>query len=236
MEKRKGISIVKLLIVLFCVILICGTVIFIIVSCSGQNQFSLTSLLGQNEAELSSTIIETKLQYSSELISAKVNFRGLARYSDEGIPVLTKGDFVMVYTATVKAGIDVKDIGVCVDNSQQTVYFYVPQAEILDVKVDSDSIEFFDEKFTLFNGDEKADFTKALQYAEEISLEDAKETGILDLANEQSQTLIKGILEESVQGYEMKFFNSKDEFDKKAKEVGETAVTEAAPESSTNNQ
>ena len=204
MEKGKGISIIK---------------IIIINSCSGKSQDLFSLQLGQSEAELSNTMIEGKLQAANELISAKVNFRGLARYSDEGIPVLTKGDFVMVYTATVKAGIDVKNVGVCVDNTHKTVYFYIPKSEILDVKVNSDSIEFFDESFTLFNADEKADMAKALQYAEEIAAEDATETGILDLANEQSQTLIKGILEGSVKDYEMKFFDSMEELEKKAKEV-----------------
>ena len=155
--------------------------------------------------------ITTALEKSSELITSKVNFKGIAKYSDAGVPIINKGDFVMLYTATVKAGIDIEKVEFAIDNTNRTVYIYVPKAEIIDVKIDSDSLEYINESFVLFNNDEKADTAKALKMAEENAEKDALETGILDLADQQSQTLIKGILESVINDYEMKFVNTEND-------------------------
>ena len=117
----------------------------------------------------------------------------------------------MLYTATVKAGIDIEKVEFAIDNTNRTVYIYVPKAEIIDVKIDSDSLEYINESFVLFNNDEKADTAKALKMAEENAEKDALETGILDLADQQSQTLIKGILESVINDYEMKFVNTEND-------------------------
>jgi|GEM_PF-734301 len=160
---------------------------------------------------VSVTNIVTALQKSSDLVAAKVKFTGVARYDDKGIPFLNKSDFVMLYNATVKAGIDIAKVCFAVDDSGQTVYIYVPQAEIISVEVDAGSLEFFQEGFALFNTDEKNDAAKALNMATEDAKKDALDTGVLELADHQSQTLIRGILSSVVHNYTLKFVNSEDE-------------------------
>lgn len=174
---------------------------------------------GSDKPSLSASNIKTTLEKSSELITSKVNFKGIAKYSDGGLPVLNKGDFVMLYTATVKAGIDIEKVDCVIDNSQRIVYIYVPKAEIIDVKINPDSLEYYNESFVLFNNDEKEDTAKALTLAEESAEKDALDTGILDLANQQSQTLIKGILGSVVNNYEMKFFTTEDDLIKQKKSI-----------------
>ena len=124
------------------------------------------------------------------------------------------------------------DVKCEVDNTNKRVIIYIPKAQILDVKIDSNSLKFYNGSFALFNTDEKEDTTKAMQMAEEQSKTDALETGILDLANKQSETLVKGILEDIVKDYSLECFTSKDEYDKKKVELAtentySTAVTNA---------
>ena len=217
-QPKSGFSFVKWVIILVLILAICLVTFFCIKS---------LPIFGQEKASLSSSNIVTALQTSSELITSKVNFRGIAKYSDEGVPVINKGDFVMVYTATVKAGIDIDKVKSAVDNQNQIVYIYLPDAEVLDVKVNNDSVEFYNKSFVLFNSDEKSDTADALHLAEEDAKSDALETGILELANQHSKTLIKGILEGVVDGYSMEFFDSLDLFQKKASQI-ESASSDSA--------
>ena len=117
------------------------------------------------EATLSAEAISAKLESSSELVTSKVTLKGIAEYSDEGWYVFNKGDFVMVYQAEVKAGIDVKKVRFAVDDANKTVYIYVPNSEILSIKVLPDKIKYYNESFTLFNFDEKNDANKAQSLA-----------------------------------------------------------------------
>ena len=124
------------------------------------------------------------------------------------------------------------DVKCEVDNTNKRVIIYIPKAQILDVKIDSNSLKFYNGSFALFNTDEKEDTTKAMQMAEEQSKADALETGILDLANKQSETLVKGILENVVKDYKLECYTSKEEYDKKKAELttestSTTEVTEA---------
>lgn len=154
---------------------------------------------------LSADYVTAKLTEASELTTAKLVYTGVADYSDDGIPVLTKADFTMVYEATVRAGIDVEKIQTEVDDENRIVWLSVPSAEVLDVKVHSDTIRYFNESITLFNPNEKEDSDKAQALAEQDAQAHAGEMGILELANQQAETLVKGILEGCVLDYEIKF-------------------------------
>ncbi|MGN0462923.1 MAG: DUF4230 domain-containing protein, partial [Ruminococcus sp.] len=80
-------------IVLLIIIVILSGVLF--VKCS----------FGNDEATISASYISGKLEEASELTTAKLTYTGVADYTDEGIPVISQGDFTMVYNATVRAGI-----------------------------------------------------------------------------------------------------------------------------------
>ena len=92
------------------------------------------------------------------------------------------------------------------NDMSKKIYVHIPKAEIQEAKVDTnpENIKFFDAKFALFNVNEKEDLAKAIMLAEKEAMIEAESTGILDLANQQSETLIKGILMEAIpEGYEL---------------------------------
>lgn len=158
-----------------------------------------------DEATISASYISGKLEEASELTTAKLTYTGVADYTDEGIPVISQGDFTMVYNANVRAGIDIKKVKTNINNQTRTVKITIPDAEILDVKVDPKSIRYYDEAFALFNTDEKEDANRAQTMAEKDAIEHVAECGILELADQQAETLIKGILEGCVNNYDIKF-------------------------------
>ena len=60
------------------------------------------------------------------------------------------------------------------------------------------SIEYYDTKFAILNLDSKNDYNKAQAAVEGKAKEEVKNMGVLEMANEQAETLIKGILEGSI--------------------------------------
>lgn len=134
------------------------------------------------------------LTKSSELTTAKLTIKGLSEYHDEGVYIFNKSDFTLYYTTTIRAGINLENVKITSDAIKKKIYITIPEAEIFDAKVDTNDIKVFGSGFALFNTNEKEDMAKALSLAEEDAMEYAKTTGILELANEQSETLIKGLL------------------------------------------
>lgn len=144
------------------------------------------------------TYIFAQLEKASELTTAKLNFTGMTEYKDDGVVVLNKSNFKMIYKATARAGIDVNEVKIDVDDFNKVVLLTIPKAKILDVKVDMESIKYFDEKFSLFNFNSKDDANKANAQVEKGAIEEIENMGILEMANNQAEALIKGLIQDSI--------------------------------------
>ncbi len=142
--------------------------------------------------DLDSSAVAAQLRELSSLSTAELEYRGLVRYSDGDIPLLTQKAFTMIYDAHIKAGIDFSQIQVNAESSVLTIS--LPKAEIQDISIDPDSLEFYDEKFALFNFQDRTDTVTALQYAQEDAEKHAADTDLISAAEEKAQTLISGFL------------------------------------------
>lgn len=150
------------------------------------------------------TSLNKLLLEASDLTTAKLNITNMTEYKDQGIKILNRSDFIMVYDATVWAGIDMEKVEIVADDLKKIIHVSIPKATIQNAKVDSSSIKYFDEKFSLFNVNEKEDANKAIVLAEESVKKEAVKTGILELADKQSATLIEGLLSKAIpDGYEL---------------------------------
>lgn len=158
------------------------------------------------KATLDTNQMNLLLSKSSELTTAKLKITAMSEFKDSGIAILNRSDFIMVYTATIRAGINMEDVRIEPNEIGKKIIIYIPKAQIQEAKVDTnpEDLKFFDTKFALFNVNEKEDLAKAISLAEEEAKKEAEKTGILELANQQSATLIKGILAEAIpEGYEI---------------------------------
>lgn len=167
--------------------------------------FSVFIYLDNKKSSIDTTYIIAKLEESSELTTTKLNYTGMSKFEDTGISFINKSDFIMVYEATARIGIDIREISIKVDDFNKTVWLTMPKAKILDVKVDLGKIKYFDEKFALFNVDYKNDANRATLLAEESAKEELENMGILDMANTQSIELIKNLIKDLIpKNYEVK--------------------------------
>ena len=87
---------------------------------------------------------------ASELTTAKLKMTNMTEYKDEGIKILNRSDFIMVYDATVWAGIDMNEVKISANDLTKVIQVNIPKATILDAKVDSSTIKYFDEKCNHF--------------------------------------------------------------------------------------
>lgn len=157
------------------------------------------------ESSVDTTYLSSILMKSSELTSAKLHYTGMTEYTDTGVSFINRSDFIMVYEATVRAGVRMEDVKITADDANSIIYLEIPKAIVQDVKVDASSIKYFDQKFALFNVDAKEDSNEAISLAEKAATEEAANMGILELADAQAETLIMGILANTVpDGYTMK--------------------------------
>lgn len=150
------------------------------------------------KSDIDTTFLTQILTKSSELTTAKLTITGLSDYHDEGVYIFNRSDFTMCYTTTIRAGINLEKVKINSDSAQKKIYITIPDAEIFEAKVNPNDIKFYGTGFALFNVNEKEDLSKALSLAEKDAMEYAKQTGILDVANQQSETLIKGLLTNAI--------------------------------------
>lgn len=171
--------------------------------------FLSAKLLSKNENKVtvSATSIEERLTKCSSLTTARLDYRGIIKYSDGDIQFINKKSFSMIYDAHIKAGVDLSKASVTVDGN--TIKIAVPDPEIQDITVDSNTLEFYDEQFALFNWTDKSDTAKAIEYAKEDALTKAESTDILTQAKEQAKTVIETLLSpvtsDSANSYQVEF-------------------------------
>ena len=151
--------------------------------------------LSKFEQEITIDYVSKKLENISELATAEMTYNGLLTVTEGNIPFITKKGFSMIYTASVKAGIDASLIKT--ELTDETIIVNLPPAEIQMSWVDPDSIQFYDEKHALFNWSEKTDVTQAISTASNDVKENADIDSLLDKASKQAELLVKALLEGS---------------------------------------
>ena len=102
----------------------------------------------------------------------------------------------MKYEAEIDAGFRLEDVTIEVTDNE--VFVTVPKAEILSIDIDPDSLEFYDNKISLFKTDRKEATKKALQIAQKDAEENATRKGLLEAADKRAEVIFKGILEGGV--------------------------------------
>ena len=151
---------------------------------------ALSIYIYNKNKKLDITYITAQLEKSSELTTATLKFKGIYDYEDSGVAVINKANFIMLYEATARAGIDISEVKIEQDNFKPIVWVTIPKAKVLDIKVDTD--------FTLLNTNPKEDANKANSLAEKDAKTEVEQMGILEAADQQAEALVKGLIQDIV--------------------------------------
>ena len=137
-----------------------------------------------------------RLEESSELTVEKNFYTGIVRFEEGTIRFIDKNGFNMKYEAEIDAGFELENVNIEVNDD--SVVVTVPEAKILAVSIDPDSLEFYDNQVSLIKTDRKEATKQALQAAQKDAEEHATGKGILEAANKRAEVIFKGILEGGV--------------------------------------
>ncbi|MGI5959494.1 MAG: DUF4230 domain-containing protein [Massiliimalia sp.] len=147
--------------------------------------------------DITSQSIAEQLTKISELSTMQMQYRDISHYEDGEITFLTKKSFNVIYDATVKAGMDLSQAEVAVKNHQITIS--LPPAEILSIYIDPSSLEFYDERYALFNWQDREDTVLILENAEQDIRQKVLQSELLNQAESQAKEMISQFFASLVQ-------------------------------------
>lgn len=158
-------------------------------------------LLTSCNKEVKTDTISAKLENASEFTTQKLIYNGLIDVKDGKIPIITQNSFIMTYKAVVRAGCNMDDFKV--EETEKKVKITIPKMEIQEVNIDPDNLKFYDTTFTILKPDGKDAAKDAMIAAKKDVKEKAKDSGILEAAAENAETIITGIVEPNLDGREL---------------------------------
>ena len=140
---------------------------------------------GSNNDKITSTTIKNQLTEINELALYSYDYSKVGKFSNKlsfngwKIP-LTQKNFIITYDGSIKAGIDLKQAKISIDNDQLNIT--LPAAKILSHEIDEKSIEVYDESSNIFN---------------QISIKDYKSFATKQKKKNEKEAISNGILEKS---------------------------------------
>ena len=160
---------------------------------------------------LSAQKLTEQLVACSDLTTAEIIYNGVVRFEEDGIPLINENSFLMMYSARVKAGIDISQVKVSVTSNKVVVT--LPEVTVQDLIIDTDTLEFYDVSTSLFNQTQQSDVVVAVNDAKEDVRKNADIPGLLVKAREQTETLIRGLFNDVVGDRELVIRYVKDDTD-----------------------
>ncbi len=159
----------------------------------------------EKEEGYDSSSVMNRIAYMQELALVRYNYTGVISYRDQrkifsmNVP-LTDKYFLLKYNGYIKAGVDFSRIKVNVI-SPTDVHVSIPKATILDIVVDENSMEVFNESENAFNPLKMDDYKEALIREKEVMRRDAIDQGIYDQAVDHAKLTLSTLLRD------MRFIN-----------------------------
>ena len=140
---------------------------------------------GSNNDKITSTTIKNQLTEINELAVYSYDYSKVGKFSNKlsfngwDIP-LTQKNFIITYDGTIKAGINLGEAKVDID--QNNLNITLPATKILSHEIDENSIEVYDESSNIFN---------------QISINDYKSFATKEKKKNEKEAISNGILEKS---------------------------------------
>lgn len=156
---------------------------------------AVCALLGARIAQTSAqpsideTVVTKQLKACSDLATSKMMYRGLVTYTSGNIELWDKKSFQMIYDAEIKAGVDMSEADVSMDDKR--IEITLPAATIQDVSIDPDSIKIYDQKYSLLNWTDRSDTSAAMSEAKADAREAAEKSDMAGQADTQARAIVK---------------------------------------------
>lgn len=108
---------------------------------------------------------------------------------------LSDASLLATYDGTIKAGIDLKDIKLNVNESNRTITVDIPDSKILDHNIPQETINVLEVKNSLFNKISFNDYNRFIGAEKDEMEKIAIERGVLTEADKNAKEIIKTFLQ-----------------------------------------
>ena len=154
----------------------------------------------RENVEISAIVLQNKISAMSELAVVTYTYTELGQYESSkefyGVKMpFTTNRFLLTYDGVIKAGIDMTEVKVDVDQGAKTVTVTLPQAEILSHEIDEDSVKIYDEKTSIFNAFTIEDYTSFYADQKKTVEKKARDKGLLTEAQTQAENAVRQLLD-----------------------------------------
>ena len=121
--------------------------------------------------------------------------------------VTAESTFIYSYEVSVDAGIDCTKIKFDVDDENRIIKVKLPEPTIETPQINRESFKIYSEKESLWNPLKLKDYHNAETELENKTIENAKNNGILNRANERAEILVEGMIRSmpSTDSYKIEF-------------------------------
>lgn len=153
-----------------------------------------------HDNDVTDEIVMRKLESIGQLVTYSYEYANEHKIKDTkqifgmNIPGTTH-TIILRYKGIIKAGYEVKDIDVRVDNGAKNIRITLPDVKVTDNYIDTDSLEYTEQNnvFNPISGDE---ITAELDAIKAEELEEAINAGLFDKAEGNAKELIGGLLKD----------------------------------------
>lgn len=171
----------------------------------------------EQKTQITDTLLYQQLAQENELSTVRYFYTDMGKYEnsiqvgDTNIP-FTKKSFIISYDGIIKAGIDMDKVTLHLDGKK--IMITIPKAEILSHEIEEDSVQVYDEKYSIFNGLSAEDVMNFQQQQKQEIEQRAISNGILKEAEENAkkslQVLYNAFLsnDQYEDGYTLEFVSS----------------------------
>ena len=156
---------------------------------------------GGREAEpvITGDLLGEHLRSAQELVTVAYYYTSMGRFENQvdfygwKVPFTAKS-FIVSYDGVIKAGVDLSQVQVEVDEIRQAVTVRLPASRILSHEIPEDSIEVFVESDTLFNRITIEVYTGFTLDQKKAMEQRAEDNGLLTSADEKARAAVESLL------------------------------------------
>lgn len=144
--------------------------------------------------------IKTKIQEIGELTSCEGNYivtkgQDFTRYMLDDIPIVgTTNHIELTCSGVIKAGYDLEDVRVNLDQDSKTIYISLPEAKINSNQILWDSSMECNEKNNLLNPIDFEQYQTLIAEIKEEGLQEVENDGLYDTVERNAKNLITNFL------------------------------------------
>ena len=148
---------------------------------------------------VTSDLLGEQLRSVQELTTVAYYYTNMGRFENQvdfygwKVPFTTKS-FIVSYDGVIKAGVNLEEVSVEVNEESKTVTVTLPESKILSHEIPEDSLEVFDESDNIFNRISIEDYAGFTKDQKDKMEQRAIDNGLLTSANEKARAAVTSFL------------------------------------------